>query len=109
MTRAIVTRDTKVACTLVALAWAALRWWMYNHAGTIEFTDSASYLHKAASPLWSPGFFFGDGRFFVVPLVYKVAARLGPSKDWLTASQLVLSLASWPFLAWTVARRAAPG
>ncbi len=100
---------TVVACALLAIAWVVCRIQVFANADTIEFPDSASYLVKAASPLWSLDFYFGDGRFVIVPLVYKLAALLCPSNDCLTASQLVLSLVAWLYFAWAATTRAAAG
>jgi hypothetical protein len=99
----------RFAYALVTLAWLAVRVWVFSHGTETEYPDSFSYLDKAMSPLWTSAFFFGDGRFFIVPLLYKTAALLGPSKNYLTAAQLGLSLVAWLLFAWAasapVARR----
>jgi len=96
-------RKVATAYVLVALGWVGVRVWAFAHAHEIEFPDSATYLEKAASPLWTRDFFFGAGRFFVVPLIYKWAALPGSSRQWLTATQLGISLGAWLLLAWAVA------
>jgi hypothetical protein len=97
------TRAVAAAYALIAIVWAAVRIWAFAHAAETEFPDSVTYLEKAAAPLWTPAFFFGAGRFFVVPLVYRAASVLGPSKNLLTAAQLAISLAAWLLFAWTAA------
>jgi hypothetical protein len=100
---------TALACALLAMAWVVCRIQVFANADTIQFPDSASYLVKAASPLSSLDFYFDDGRFFIVPLVYKLAASLCSSNDCLTAAQLVLSLLAWLYFAWAATTRAPAG
>jgi hypothetical protein len=89
---------------LIAVAWIAMRLSVFSHAEIIVFPDSASYLTKAAEPLWTRDYFFGSGRFFVVPLFYKIALAVhGPARTTLTHAQLMLSLCAWMVLAWSLA------
>jgi hypothetical protein len=89
---------------LVAVAYAVVRINTFDWAKNIEFPDSPSYLEKAASPLnWN--FFFDEGRFFVVPLMYKVTNGLfGPGVTALTTMQAVLSIVAWLVFAASFAR-----
>src|SRR4051794_25538186 len=93
-----------LAYVLVAAVWIAARVSVFSHARVIEFPDSVSYLTKAAEPLWTRDYFFGSGRFFVVPTYYKLAwVLIGLSKSALTKAQLLLSLCVWIVFGWSVA------
>lgn len=94
---------TLVVSVLALVAWVVLRVAVFSQTALIEFPDSDSYLVKAAEPLWTLDFFVGSGRFFVVPLLYKLAFALGGSKDALLAAQLLLSLIAWLVFARSVA------
>ena len=86
------------------LAYVVIRINTFEAARDVEFPDSPSYLEKAAAPInWD--FFFDEGRFFVVPLMYKVTnAVFGPGVSKLTTMQCVLSIASWLVFAFSFAR-----
>lgn len=89
---------------LVALAYAVIRINTFEAAKNAEFPDSSSYLEKARSPL-NYDFFFDEGRFFVVPLAYKITSGLfGPGNPALTTMQVVVSLGAWLVFAWSFAR-----
>jgi hypothetical protein len=94
------------AYAVVAVLWICVRVSVFSRARLIEFPDSVSFVTKAAEPLWTTDFFVGSGRFFVVPLLYKVAFVIsGPSKTSLTEAQVLLSLCAWIALAWSLAAR----
>lgn len=91
------------ACLILAVSFVALRAWMFTHATPIEFPDSASYFSKASEQMWTRDFFFGSGRFFVVPLAYKlVGAVHSLESSALTWFQWLVSITSWLYLAFTV-------
>jgi hypothetical protein len=94
-----------LACTAVAVVWILARVFVFSHASLIEFSDSPSYLDKAGEPLWTRDFFFGSGRFFVVPLFYKLVLAVSGSKLALAAAQFVVSLCAWLVLAVVVGSR----
>lgn len=97
-------RLATAAYLLAAAIYVALRVYMFSTATNVEFPDSPSFLEKAASPL-NAAFFLDEGRFFVVPLIYKITNNLfGAGVGTLTAMQLVVSIPSWLVFAWSFAR-----
>ena len=97
-------RLAMAAYLLVAVAYVVIRISTFEAARNVEFPDSPSYLEKAASPLNS-AFFFDEGRFFVVPLMYKITNGVfGPGVSRLTTMQLVLSMVAWLVFAWSFSR-----
>jgi hypothetical protein len=102
-------RSAAVVYVAAALAWIALRVSVFSKLRLIEFPDSESFLAKAAEPLWTRDYFLGSGRFFVVPLFYKVVfAVAGPDKANVALAQFLLSTGAWLTLAWALARQMAP-
>jgi hypothetical protein len=94
------------AYVAMAVLWTAVRVSVFSPARLIEFPDSVSFLTKAAEPFWTADFFVGSGRFFLVPLFYKLAFAIsGPSKTSLTQAQFLLSLCAWIVLAWSFSAR----
>lgn len=112
-------RSLVVVLVVVAVAWIGLRVSVYATSPVLEYPDSASYLAKAAEPLWTSDFFLGSGRFFVVPLFYKMVSAVhgpvspthrlrpaaAPDNAALGHAQLALSLCAWLTLAWVLAAR----
>jgi hypothetical protein len=105
---------------VIGSVWVAARAFAFAHTSPWICPDSADYLAKAAEPLWSWDFFFGgkaeaSGRFFVVPLFYKVVRTVtigakyadlspdgvhctlsyAPLPTNLTYAQFVFSLLAW--------------
>jgi len=95
-----------VACLFLATLWILLRISAFSFSDLIEFSDSPSYLAKAQQPLWTRDFFFGSGRFFVVPLIYKFAtAAHGTATSSLAQAQVLVSLGAWIAFGWSLASR----
>lgn len=102
--RALPVRLTMAAYLVVALAYVVVRIYAFSAGQNYEFPDSPSFLEKAASPL-NADFFLDEGRFFSVPLFYKLANTLfGKGSTPLTIAQVTLSIAAWLTLAWSFAR-----
>lgn len=91
---------------VLAAGWTYLRLTAAWRAILIEFPDSDSFLTKAAEPFWTADYFFGSGRFFIVPAFYKaVFALVGPEKAALAIAQALFAVVAWLTFAWTLAAR----
>lgn len=101
-------RWTIAAYVIVVIAWMVIRVSVFSHLRLIEFPDSKSFLAKAAEPLWTRDYFFGSGRFFVVPLFYKIVFVISAQKAALAVAQSLLATGAWLTFAWTLAARIRP-
>lgn len=103
-------RWTLVAAVSLTAMWIAVRTVVFAEWRLLEFPDSRSYLAKAGSRWSTFDYFVGTGRFFVVPLFYKLLFALqGPSRDVLARGQFLLALVAWIVFAWSLARQTGRG
>jgi hypothetical protein len=90
----------KIGYVVIVLGYIIVRCLIFMGAHYTEFSDSSTFLDKAAGKLLDLDFYIGSGRFFVVPLIYKsVNSFAGSGTVSLTLFQLLLSMVAWISLA----------
>lgn len=94
------------AYIVAGVAYVLIRAIAFAGAEDTQFSDSPCYLTKAAESLLDLEYYIGSGRFFVVPLSYKVVSALGgDSISAFTTFQFALSVCAWLAFAIVLARR----
>lgn len=94
------------AYPIVGATYLVLRTIAFAGAQDTQFSDSPSFLTKAAESVFDVEYFIGSGRFFVVPIFYKMVSTFGSASiSSFTIFQLVVSAFAWLVLAFTLAAR----
>jgi hypothetical protein len=93
-------RFARTPYALMLLAYLLLRFGGFQGVETLSQLDSQGYREVAAHSIFSLDFLAGD-RPWTVPLLWKLLPGSDADR---AAGQFLLSVASWPLLAWALAR-----